>query len=97
MYHCNDTLFPSPQSLSNHTMWGVHPQVNGQVTDPLVFTRHAVCLIFYLLHNGEKVHEFLSFAVQELPILGGSIDQLQNKWPSSHNSRPTGKEISRLV
>ena len=59
-------------------MWGVHPQVYGEVADPLVFTRHAICLILNLLHDGEEVHELLPLGMQKLSILCRSVDQLQN-------------------
>jgi hypothetical protein len=78
-------------------MWRVHPQVDGEVADPLVFTRHTVCLILYLLNDGEEVHELLPLSMQKLPILCRSVDQLQNKRPPGHNARSTGKEISDMV
>ena len=57
-------------------MWGVDPQVNRQVGDALRRARHPVRLVLDLLHDGEEVHELLALAVQELAILGGSVDQL---------------------
>ena len=78
-------------------MWGVHPQGNGEVADPLVFTCHTVCLIFNLLHDGEEVHELLPLCMQKFPIFCRSVDQLQNKRPPGHNARSTGKEISGKV
>ena len=79
------------------TMWGVDPQVNGEVADPLVFTRHTICLIFNLLHDGEEVHELLPLGMQKLSILCRSVDQLQNKRSPGHNARSTRKEISDMV
>ena len=57
-------------------MWGVDPQVNRQVGDALRRACHPVRLVLDLLHDGEEVHELLALAVQELAILGGSVDQL---------------------
>ena len=75
-------------------MGGVNSQVDGQVADALVVACHAVRLVLDLLHDGQEIHELLPLAVEELPVLCGPIDQLQNQRPSRHNSRPTGKEIS---
>ena len=78
-------------------MWGVHSQVDGEVADPLVFTRHTICLILNLLHDGEEVHKLLPFGMQKLSILCRSVDQLQNKRSPGHNARSTRKEISSMV
>ena len=76
------------------TVRGVDPQVYRQVGDALGGAGHPVSLVLDLLHDGQEVHELLPLAVEELPVLCGPIDQLQNQRPSRHNSRPTGKEIS---
>ena len=78
-------------------MRGVHSQVNRQVADALVGACHAVRLVLYLLHDGEKVHEFLSLCMQELPILHRPIDQLQNERPPCHNTRATREKISEII
>ena len=83
--------------MAELTMWGVHPQVNGEVADPLVFTRNTVCLILYLLHDGKKVHELLPLGMQKFPVLCRSVDQLQNKRTPGHNARSMRKEISNMV
>ena len=57
-------------------MWGVDSQVDRQVRNALRRARHPVSLILNLLHDGEEVHELLALAVQELAILGGSVDEL---------------------
>ena len=57
-------------------MWGVDSQVDRQVRNALRRARHPVSLILDLLHDGEEVHELLALAVQELAILGGSVDEL---------------------
>ena len=57
-------------------MWGVDPQVDGQVGDALRGASHPVRLVLDLLHDGEEVHELLALAMQELAILSGSVDEL---------------------
>ena len=75
-------------------MRGIYTQVDGKVADPLVFPSHTICLILYLLHDGEEIHELLTFCMKKLPVLCRPINQLKNKWPSCHNTRTTGQEIS---
>ena len=50
-------------------MWRVDPEIDGQVADTLVGPSHAVSLVLDLFADLFKLHELLSFAVQELPIL----------------------------
>ena len=57
-------------------MWGVIPQIDRQVRDALRRACYPVRLVLNLLHDGQEVHEFLALAVQELAILGGSVDEL---------------------
>ena len=77
-------------------MGRVHSQVNGKIGDSLVGPCHPICFILNLFSNGNKVHELFSFAMQEFSILGGSVDQLQNKRSTSHDPTTTGQEISAI-
>ena len=74
-------------------MWGVDPQVDGQVGDALRGASHPVRLVLDLLHDGEEVHELLALAVQELSILRGSVDKLKDEGASCDNPRTTGEEV----
>ena len=75
-------------------MWGVDPQVDGQVGDALRGASHPVRLVLDLLHDGEEVHELLAFAVQELAILGWAVDQLEDERASCDNPRTSRQEVS---
>ena len=58
------------------TVGRVDSQVDGEVGDALVGSRHAVRLVLNLLANLVKVGEFLSLAVQKFSVFVGRINQL---------------------
>lgn len=48
---------------------------------------------FDLPPDFEEVHELFAFAVKELSIFAGTVDQLENQRSSGHDAVATGKEI----
>ena len=75
-------------------MWRVHPEVDGQVRDALVGSGDSVGLVLDLLHDGVEVLELLSLAVEELSILVGRVDELEDEGTAGHDAAAAGKKIS---
>ena len=73
----------------------VNPEVDGQVGDALVGAGDAVGLVLDLLHDLVEVGELLALAVQELSILVGRVDELEDEGTAGHDARASGKEIPR--
>ena len=49
-------------------MWGVDPEVDRQVADPLVGSCHPVSLVLDFFLDSVEVHELLALTVQKLPV-----------------------------
>lgn len=74
-------------------MWRVDPEIDGQVGDALVAARDPVCLVLDLLPDGHEVGELLSLAVEELAVLDGAVDELQDERAAGHNAAASGKKV----
>ena len=77
------------------TMWRVHPEVDGQVRDALVGSGDSVGLVLDLLHDGVEVLELLSLAVEELSILVGRVDELEDQGTAGHDAAASREEVPR--
>ena len=73
----------------------IDPEIDGQIGDALVGAGDAVGLVLDLLHDLVKVGELLALAVQELSILVGRVDELEDEGTAGHDARASGKEIPR--
>ena len=75
-------------------MGRVDPEIDGQVGDALVGPGDPVGLVLDLLHDGVEVLELLPLAVEELPVLVGRVDELQDERAPGHDAAAAGKKIS---
>ena len=73
----------------------IDPEIDGQIGDALVGAGDAVGLVLDLLHDLVEVGELLALAVQELSILVGRVDELEDEGTAGHDARASGKEIPR--
>ncbi len=75
------------------TVRRVDPEVDGQVGDALVPARDPVRLVLDLPHDFREVHELLALGVEELAVLVGPVDELQDEGAAGDDAAASGEEI----